>query len=453
MKSRFPLFAFLLFAFVATDLVAQPDERTALPPDSSRELVRGVTYSHAYIPKNRLSVHTLLVDLRNPFLGIRLSKGLDHISGLERTHRIAHRLDSTRESIRVIGGTNANFWRAGTLHPMGPTVSDGELLIADKYRNWPSIAFTDDGEVYIDTFHIDVALRTRIGSIPISRLNRRIDSASVVLYTSYYGSSVPFLDTTGIREASRDTITDDSESAVDTLILARMDSIWSISPESGTLKLQFEYLAPPRANASVPCRITAMDTGFVAIPKNGGVISFGKGRFPLFHSLFIGDDFSLVTHATPQIPSPIVQMTGGVPRIVRDGRVSVEWVEAGLTKQRFVTGHYGRSAIGINRSGDTLILVTVEPYNGKHRRRGASLHTLAELLLARGAWQAINLDGGSSATMLVEGNTVVPLSGNRGNRKISTALLIYERSRMTNQQEPEIRKIQLLKNIRTTQTE
>ncbi|MCB2204277.1 phosphodiester glycosidase family protein [bacterium] len=437
----------LLCAVLLTPSVAQaqPDRETALPPDSSRELAPGVLYSHAYVPKTRLSVHTLQIDLKNPLVGVRLGKGLDHISGLEQVHSILHRYDSIVAPVRVLAGCNANFWKAGTIHPMGPTVSDGELLIARQYKNWSSVAFTENNTVVIDTFRMDVTMQTRLGDIPVSRLNRRVDSAEVVLYTSFFGPSVPFIDTLGIRESSRDTITDDSESAIDTLIMAKMDSVWSISPESGTLKLQFTYLYPPAANTIIPCRVTGMDTGFVAIPDNGGVLSFGKGPFPLFSSLFVGDTFSIASRLDPVVPGPVVQMTGGTPRIVRDGEVSVEWEEEGLRKTRFVEGHYGRSSIGVSRSGDTLILITVEPYNRRHRRRGVPLATLARLQIARGAWQAMNLDGGSSATMVVEGETRVPLSGNRGSRKISTALMVYERlGIVTGREFPKIRKIMRL---------
>ncbi len=439
MTARIVITAFMCASWLS---VASAQKTVVPATDSTRELTPGVTYSHVYMPKSRLSVHTMIVDLRNPFLGVRLGKGLDHISGLERVYSIAHRFDSATTAIRVIGGVNANFWKAGTQHPMGPTVSDGEFLTADKYRNWPSLAITEDGSVYLDTFHVDVSVKSRVGTIPVSRLNRRTDSTEVVLYTSFFGDSVPFVDTLGIREASRDSVTDDSEAAIDTVILALMDSVWSISPENGTLKLQFEYLAPPRANMSLPCRITAMDTGFVSIPHNGGVISFGKGQFPLFYSLLVGDRFNLVSRCDPPISAPIMQMTGGTPRIVRDGKVSVEWAEAGLTKLRFVNGHYGRSSIGISRGGDSLILVTVEPLSRKHRRRGASLQTLAELQLSHGAWQALNFDGGSSTTMLVEGETRVPISGNRLSRKISTALLIFERLGRTSERDiPRIRKL------------
>jgi len=442
---RLTCIAVSLLMFAPRLLQAQPDPITAIPPDSSRHLAPGVLYTHAYIPKTRLSVHTLHIAMRNPQVGIRVGKGLEHISGLEQAHSIMHRYDSTVQGLRVVAGSNANFWKAGTIHPMGPTVSDGNLLIARQYKNWSSVAFTDRGTAIIDTFRMDVEMETRLGTIPVSRLNRRVDSTEVVLYTRYFGHSVPFIDTLGIREASRDTVTDDSEAAIDTLIMAKMDSVWSISPESGTLKLQFTYLYPPAANTRIPCRVTALDTGFVPIPQRGGVISFGKGPFPLFSSLFVGDTFALASRLQPIVPAPVMQMTGGTPRIVRDGAVSVEWEEEGLRKTRFVEGRYGRTAIGISRGGDSLIVMTVEPYNRRHRRRGVSLEALAKLLIARGAWQGMNLDGGSSATMVVEGQTRVPLSGNRGSRKISTALMIFERlGIVTGRDFPKIRKIMRL---------
>ncbi|MFZ1731189.1 MAG: phosphodiester glycosidase family protein [Bacteroidota bacterium] len=406
---------------------AQPNSETLLPADSSRKIAPGISYSQSYNSKSRLYVHWVTVDLHNPHVGVRVGKGLDHISGLERVYSILDRYDTSFTNVRAVAGTNANFWKAGTLHPMGPTVSDGEILISDKYKNWSSVAFTDRGEVVIDTFSLKVSVLSRLGYIPVSRMNRRVDSTEIVLYTSFFGTSVPFIDTTGIREASRDTITDETEAAIDTAILAMMDSVWNISPESGTLKLQFRYLRDPRANTIIPCKITALDTGFVAIPEDGGVLSFGRGPFPMFSSLFVGDTFTVASRLRPIVASPVVHMTGGTPRIVRNGGVSIEWVQEGLKKVRFVEGHYGRSALGISRYGDTLIMMTVEPYSRKARTRGASLETMAKLMIARGAWNALNFDGGSSATMVVEGNTAVPRTGNRGSRKISTALMVFER--------------------------
>ncbi|MFA6232950.1 MAG: phosphodiester glycosidase family protein [Bacteroidota bacterium] len=446
MRTHHLILTLVLLSLSVTATYAQQNPETLLPADSTRELAPGIRYSQSYNPKTRLFVHWVTVDLHNPHVGVRVGKGLDHISGLERVYSILGRYDSLLGNVRSVAGTNANFWKAGTLHPMGPTVSDGEILVSDKYKNWSSIAFTDHGEVIIDTFSLGVSIRTRLGNIPVSRMNRRADSTEVVMYTSFFGTSVPFVDTLGIREASRDTITDETEAAIDTVILAMVDSVWNTSPESGTLKLQFRYLREPRANTIIPCKITALDTGFVAIPEDGGVLSFGRGPFPIFSSLFVGDTFTVASRLRPIVPTPVVHMTGGTPRIVRNGGVSVEWMREGLKKVRFVEGHYGRSAVGVSRYSDTLIMMTVEPYSRKARTRGASLETMAKLLIARGAWNAMNLDGGSSATMVVEGNTEVPRAGNRGSRKISTALMVFERMGRVSEHTmfPRLRKIMRL---------
>ena len=397
----------------------RPDQRDE---EQTRRLADGVTYSSLILKKARCTVHTLVVDLSRPGLALRLGKGLDHISGLERVHSIMHRADSLGLYKKVIAGVNANFWQAGSNHPIGPTVIDGVILNNRKYKNWSGLARTATGRLLLDTFDLEAEVVTRYGRFAVSRFNERYDSTSVVIYTPYTGSSVPSIDMSYILQASADTMTDESES--DSGLTAAVDSIWGVSPESGTLKAQFEYLAPPLANALVPCRITHVDTGFVIVPRNGGVLSFGKGQFPVFFSVMIGDTFSLATRLIPEVQGPVVEMTSGTPRLVRDGRVSVEWQQEGLRKPRFVSGNFGRTAFGLSRDGKTAILVTVEPPNRRQRRRGISLHDLAALMVERGAYNALNFDGGSSATMVIDDTTVSPPGGNRSSRKISTALLV-----------------------------
>ena len=117
-------------------------------------------------------------------------------------------------------------------------------------------------------------------------------------------------------------------------------------------------------------------------------------------------------------------MTSGTPRLVREGRVSVEWQEEGLRKLRFVNGKYARSAIGISKDGKSIILMTVEASNRKMRRSGISLLDMAKILVDEGAYNAMNFDGGGSATMVVNDETVAPRSGTKYSRKISTALFV-----------------------------
>ena len=405
----------LVFAGVPASGKEDPEE------NKTQKLAPGVVYSYKYYPKERWAVHTIRIDISRDEIGVRLGKGLDHIAGLERVQSILHRYDSLQSDVQPLGGINANFWQAGTIHPIGPTAIDGQILIGEQHRQWSALMMTTGKQLSLDRYSVECEIRTRNGVLPIDRFNHRHDSLSRVIYTPFSGNTVPFLDTAIIALASQDTITDESENGN---LAALIDSALFISQENGTLKVQFEYLKPTLVNTLTPCKITQIDTGVVAIPANGGVLSFGKGPFPLFFSLFVGDTFSLVSRIQPAVPQPVLFMTSGTPRLVREGRVSVEWQEEGLRKLRFVNGKYARSAIGISKDGKSIILMTVEASNRKMRRSGISLLDMAKILVDEGAYNAMNFDGGGSATMVVNDETVAPRSGTKYSRKISTALFV-----------------------------
>ena len=429
--ARIPAFGFIgrnmavLIAISLLALLVLPPGGNARGegPDGDRTVVLspGVKYDFRYYPKSRWAVHTVTVDLTREEIDIRLGKGLENLAGLERVQSILHRFDSVQIDHQALAGINANFWEAGTHHPIGPTVLDGQILISEQHRQWSSFAMTQTGALHLDRFSMSTEIVTRFGSMSITNFNHRHDSLSRVMYTPCYGNTVPFLDTAIISLASSDTITDESENGV---LTSMIDSAMQLSRESGTLKIQFEFLKPMLANTIVPCKITHIDTGIVSIPSAGGVLSLGKGPFPLFFSLFVGDTFSLSSRLSPSVPEPVVMMTSGTPRLVREGKVNVEWQQEGLRKIRFVNGKYARTGIGISKDGKKLIFMTVEPGNRRLRRNGISLKDMAALFIDRGAYDAMNLDGGGSATMVVNDETVAPRSGTNRSRKISTALFI-----------------------------
>ncbi len=391
--------------------------------DVTTMVAPGVTYMFHQEKTLRCDVHTLIADLNNQELAIDMGKGLEHISGLERVYDIARRMDSIgRGARKVLGGTNANFWKAGTIHPMGLTVIDGVTLVNQKYLNWPSIVVTESGRLSIDEYTMSTEIRTRYGSIPINKFNHRNDSLSVVVYTKYFGSSVPFVDIEKIREASSDTITDESET--EQFFSTTVDSLVSSHPEIGTLKLQFQYLQPPKANTITPCRITTIDTGLVVIPPNGGVLSFGRGKFPLFFSVFVGDTFTIASRLFPEVPEPVEHIACGTPILVKNGHNYIQSNPGDVGRLRFVNARHARSAIGISHDGTKVIFMTVEAASRSARRYGMALSDLARLMIERGAWSAMNFDGGGSATMVVDGETVAPPNANNRSRKISTAMFV-----------------------------
>jgi exopolysaccharide biosynthesis protein len=66
----------------------------------------------------------------------------------------------------------------------------------------------------------------------------------------------------------------------------------------------------------------------------------------------------------------------------------------------FIKGPHPRTAVGIKDHGNTLILVVVDGRN-KGVATGMSLWELAEVFVARGAEDAINLDGGGSSVLAI----------------------------------------------------
>ena len=59
-----------------------------------------------------------------------------------------------------------------------------------------------------------------------------------------------------------------------------------------------------------------------------------------------------------------------------------------------------RTALGLDRTGRWLTLLVVDGRQQGYSE-GVSLRELAEIMLAEGCWQALNLDGGGSSIMLM----------------------------------------------------
>jgi hypothetical protein len=87
-----------------------------------------------------------------------------------------------------------------------------------------------------------------------------------------------------------------------------------------------------------------------------------------------------------------------------------------------------RSAVGITREGD-MLLVMVAQLPDAPTDSGMSLPALADFMKAQGIEEAMNLDGGSSASLYFRGEMVygkVDGKGNRVERAIKSAILVLE---------------------------
>lgn len=127
----------------------------------------------------------------------------------------------------------------------------------------------------------------------------------------------------------------------------------------------------------------------------------------------------------------VLEAVGGRPALARDsGIVSAVDTEGG---PGFATGRHPRTAVGIARGGKWLLLAVVDgrqkPYSD-----GMTLRELATLMLALGARDAINLDGGGSTTLVVADSAGALRVANRpsdatGERAVGNALAIVRACR------------------------
>ena len=117
---------------------------------------------------------------------------------------------------------------------------------------------------------------------------------------------------------------------------------------------------------------------------------------------------------------------GGGPVLIHDGRIRITDREEQLFPGTNPDGeHLPRTAMGYTRDGRLIVLVIQGRTPGV--AAGASLREEAQLLLDLGCYEALNLDGGGSSCMLVNGKETIRPSGAEGQRPLPAVFLIKSR--------------------------
>jgi hypothetical protein len=114
-------------------------------------------------------------------------------------------------------------------------------------------------------------------------------------------------------------------------------------------------------------------------------------------------------------------VVGGGPKIVTAGRVDIT-LEREKVLPSFSTTRHPRTAIASLPGNKALLLVV----DGRQPALsvGMALDELARLMIELGAVDAINLDGGGSSTMTIDGTVVNHPSDVTGERPVSDAILV-----------------------------
>lgn len=96
-------------------------------------------------------------------------------------------------------------------------------------------------------------------------------------------------------------------------------------------------------------------------------------------------------------------IVGGTPLLVADGNL-IEDYSSEQTLESFLIKNHPRTAVGIKGTGEWVFVVVDGRFFGF--LGGMPIKELAEFMLEMGCTNALNLDGGGSSTMVLEGQVV-----------------------------------------------
>jgi hypothetical protein len=112
---------------------------------------------------------------------------------------------------------------------------------------------------------------------------------------------------------------------------------------------------------------------------------------------------------------------GGGPVLIHDGRIRITNKEEQLFPDP-KNDYHPRTAMGYTRDGQLIILAIQGRTPGI--AAGATLEQEARILLSLGCYEALNLDGGGSSCLLVNGKETIRPSDKEGERPVPAVFLI-----------------------------
>lgn len=132
--------------------------------------------------------------------------------------------------------------------------------------------------------------------------------------------------------------------------------------------------------------------------------------------------------STRNLKSPRWMMqtaVGGGPVLVQNGEIKITNNEELKFAGKAIDDKHPRTAMGYTKDNKLIILV-IEGRN-PGIAEGASLTQEAQIFKDLGCWEALNLDGGGSSCMLVNGKETIKVSDKTGQRPVPAVFIIKQR--------------------------
>jgi hypothetical protein len=377
------LLAACLLLLSSCSTVSTRTENGLFEKDSivTRSVAEGVVHRHIVSKDGPWNIHVVAIDLSKQELDIESGRAFDSTKGRETTSSIARRKSS--EAATVLAAVNADFFNMTTGENDLSQVIDGEIAKGVKGPSRALFAFDYSRRPHIDKFVFDGFAITQRTQFPIGAVNALADS--MVLLNHFVGSY----------------LTKEAESVL---------SFKRVRRNGDTLvAVMIRRLAVGEQ--------TNIGDSILLVRAIGT-----KRRF--LEEIATNDTIRFVLGFLPKTER-IKSLVGGLPRIVVDGRNIAATDSLNGLSAKFVETKHPRTGVGFSKDGRTIFLIAVDGRQASSV--GMSLIEFADCMIRAGCFQGLNLDGGGSTTMVVEGNVVNSPSDSKGERPVANVLLVVKK--------------------------
>jgi len=340
----------------------------------------GVTYIHDEVEEVPWSIHVVKVDRSYKNLRLETTLGLGRHLGMSPVSEQVKAIPA--EVGHPLAAINGDFYKISSKYPGDPEgvqIIRGELVSAPRPTH--SCFWTDAaGNPHVATVQSRLKVTLPNGSAATPGLNEKRADDAAVLYTAATGAS------TGTGDGVE-------------LVLSR-------SSTNG-------HWLPLRVGETYTAQVKQVRTnGNAPLSRETMVLSVGPKISTQVAGLKPGDAVTISTATLPSLAGSPTAIGGG-PALVHD-RTAGKFTD--LLR-------HPRSAFGWNK--DYFFLVEVD---GRQKiSAGMNFSELAAYMLKLGCDEAINLDGGGSATMWVYGNVMNSPSEGR-ERPAANALVVVRKA-------------------------
>ena len=356
-------------------------------------LAPGVGYANQRMTNVPWSVHVVRFDRTDPAFEVRSVHAGQGALGLATlTDQIQQLPPGFGAPVAAVNGDFYQRDRAYAGDPRGLQILDGDLVSAPVggVAFWPDAA----GQLHVTNVVSRFQLAWPDGTATSFGVNQDRAPDALVLYTPAIGASTR---TVGGRE-------------------------WVLEAASGGASA---LLAP---GVALPARVVEVrDAGDTAMKPGRFVLSAGPQLLKTLPKPAVGAMLRISTATIPLLRDVRTALSGG-PVLVRDGKaLKIQPPESGSYESSSMTERHPRSAIGWDARHFYLVEVDGRQ---EHLSVGMTLEELAEHMARLGCTDAMNLDGGGSATLWCAGKIRnSPCDGRE--RPIANALVVLRKPSAT----------------------